>query len=191
VILTDREIQIALEKKHIEIEPLPRVEAYSSTSVDLTLGPYLAVFKDDLTNDPVENIIDPSHENFVAERVLAKLTNQVTIDKNHGFLLYPKKLTLGWTIERLSLPEQSRLAARVEGKSSLARLGLGVHVTAPTIHSGFNNPIRLEIINHGDVPIRLRTKMRICQLIFELTFGTAQKGFQPLQSAPPEGPVAS
>jgi hypothetical protein len=78
----------------------------------------------------------------------------------------------------------SRLAARVEGKSSLARLGLGIHVTAPTIHSGFAYPIRLEILNHGHAPIRLRSGMKICQLIFEATLGTAQKGFSPVQSAP-------
>lgn len=182
MILTDREIQIALSRNQIAIEPPPAVEAYSSTSVDLTLDPHITEFKDDLSDDPLEHIIDPSHKNFVAERTLAKITRQVVIDQN-GYLLTPNKLVLGWTVERLELPIHSRLAARVEGKSSLARLGLGVHITAPTIHSGFGNPIRLEIINHGVVPIRLRTGMRICQLIFEATFGTAQKGFQQLQSA--------
>ena len=183
MILTDREIQIALDRRQIIIDPLPAVEAYSSTTVDLTLDPNLSVFKNDLTNDPVETIIDPGHKNFVAERALAKITDKVIIG-NGGYLLIPNKLILGWTAERLELPIHSRLAARVEGKSFLARLGLGVHITAPTIHSGFANPIRLEIINHGVVPIRLRVGMRICQLIFEHTFGTAQKGFQPSQSAP-------
>ena len=70
-----------------------------------------------------------------------------------------------------------RLAARVEGKSSLARLGLAVHVTAPTIHAGFDGHTQLEIINHGGVPIRLRTGMRIYQLIFEQTLGTPVKGY--------------
>jgi dCTP deaminase len=182
VILTDREIQIALNRSQIVIDPQPAVEAYSSTSVDLTLDQHITEFRDDLSDDPVETIIDPSHKNFVAERTLAKITKKVTIDQS-GYLLIPDKLVLGWTVERLELPIHSRLAARVEGKSSLARLGLGVHITAPTIHSGFGNPIRLEIINHGVVPIRLRIGMRICQLIFEVTFGTAQKGFQQLQSA--------
>jgi dCTP deaminase len=183
VILTDREIQIALEKKQIIIDPSPVIEAYSSTSVDFTLDPRITEFRNDLADDPVETIIDPSHKNFVAERTLAKITKAIIIDQS-GYLLTPAKLVLGWTIERLELPIHSRLAARVEGKSSLARLGLGVHITAPTIHSGFNNPIRLEIINHGIVSIRLRSGMPICQLIFELTFGTPQKGFQQKQSAP-------
>jgi dCTP deaminase len=182
VILTDREIQIALSRSQIVIDPQPAVEAYSSTSVDLTLDPHITEFRDDLSDDPVETVIDPSHKNFVAERTLTRITRQVIIDQS-GYLLIPDKLVLGWTVERLELPIYSRLAARVEGKSSLARLGLGVHITAPTIHSGFGNPIRLEIINHGAVPIRLRVGMRICQLIFEVTFGTAQKGFHQLQSA--------
>jgi dCTP deaminase len=60
----------------------------------------------------------------------------------------------------------------VEGKSSLARIGLGVHVTAPTIHAGFEGLITLEIKNHGTAAIRLRPGMPICQLIFESVFGT-------------------
>jgi dCTP deaminase len=183
VILTDREIQLALSKNQIAIQPSPAIEAYSSTSVDLTLDDHITVFKDDLLDDALESAIDPSHPNFVAERTLAKITNQVTIGPD-GYLLPRDRLILGWTRERVELPVHSRLAARIEGKSSLARLGLGVHVTAPIIHSGFANPIRLEIINHGFVPIRLRSGMRVCQLVFELTFGTPQKGFQQLQSAP-------
>jgi dCTP deaminase len=184
VILTDREIQISLSHGQITIEPPPEVDAYSSTSVDLRLDRPLSVFKDDLTDgDGVETIIDPSHRDFVAEKALAKLTDPVTIPDG-GYPLIQNKLVLGWTIERVRLPAYSRIAARVEGKSSLARLGLGVHITAPTIHSGFNYPIRLELYNHGGAPIRLRYGMKICQLIFEISFGTPQKGFSPVQSAP-------
>jgi dCTP deaminase len=185
VILTDREIQIALQRSQITIEPPPLVEAYSSTSVDLRLDPDITEFDEALSQDDsgVEIIIDPGHKNFVAEKTLSKITRSVPIGPE-GYLLYPRKLVLGWTVERVEIPIFSRLAARVEGKSSLARLGLGIHVTAPTIHSGFNFPIRLELINHGHVPIRLRKEMRICQLVFEVTMGTAQKGFSPLQSAP-------
>src|SRR5262249_40241594 len=71
-----------------------------------------------------------------------------------------------------------RLAARVEGKSSLARLGLVIHMTAPTIHADFEGRIRLEMMNHGAVPIRLWPGMRICQLIFETTLGTAERGYR-------------
>jgi dCTP deaminase len=93
---------------------------------------------------------------------------------------------LGWTLEKVQLPHRSRLAARVEGKSSLARLGVGVHVTAPTIHAGFGasadpqhlgNPLQLEIWNVGPLSVVLKTGMRICQLIFEVVDGTPEKGY--------------
>lgn len=75
----------------------------------------------------------------------------------------------------MDLRNDTRIAARVEGKSSLARIGLAVHITAPTIHAGFDGQIRLEIVNHGPLPILLKPGMRICQLIFEQTLGTPDK----------------
>ncbi|HZU88717.1 MAG TPA: hypothetical protein VE993_05615 [Stellaceae bacterium] len=74
-------------------------------------------------------------------------------------------------------PDHVPSGARVEGKSSLARLGLGVHLTAPTIHAGFKGQIQLEIVNFGPHEIILNVGMPICQLIFELTFGTPAKGY--------------
>ena len=72
----------------------------------------------------------------------------------------------------------ARLAGRVEGKSGLARLGIAVHVTAPTIHAGFEGQVRLEMFNHGAIPVRLRAGMRICQLILEQTLGTPVKSYK-------------
>jgi len=104
-----------------------------------------------------------------------------------GWPIEPGKFYLGWTLERIQLPHRSRLAARVEGKSSLARLGLGVHVTAPTIHAGFGStdidpdflgsPIQLEIWNTGPLPVLLKPGLRICQLIFEHVDGTPEQGY--------------
>jgi len=78
----------------------------------------------------------------------------------------------------VELPTDSRVAARVEGKSSLARLGIGIHITAPTIHAGFSGPIQLEICNHGFLRVRLIPGMPVCQLIFEQTLGTPEKGYK-------------
>src|SRR5438552_13259726 len=96
--------------------------------------------------------------------------------------------SFGSTIEKIWLPQRSRLAARVEGKSSLARLGIGVHVTAPTIHAGFGykkdeedypgSPLQLEIWNVGPLDVRLEEGMPICQLIVELVDGTPEKGYE-------------
>jgi dCTP deaminase len=91
--------------------------------------------------------------------------------------LKPRSFVLGFTREIIQLPVRSRIAARVEGKSSLARIGVGVHVTAPTIHAGFGvdptrpdqrgTVIQLEIFNLAEWSVILDVGMRICQLILE------------------------
>ncbi len=174
MILTDREIQIAIQRELIKIDPRPVGEAYSSTSVDLTLDPNLSIFKSQTKG--LEVVIDPSIDDFNAETLLANLTDNNDITTN-GYTLYPGKLILGYTIEKLDLRQDTRVAARVEGKSSLARIGLSVHQTAPVIHAGFRGRVRLEIVNHGHLPIKLTKGMRICQLIFELTLGTPAKAY--------------
>lgn len=176
MILTDREIKIAITRGLIQIDPPPdEAVAYTSTALDLTLDPAIKIFNDHAPG--VRTIIDPSAPGFNSEEIIRELTHSQTIP-NQGYELEPKKLILAWTREYVRLALETRIAARVEGRSSLARLGLGVHVTAPTIHAGFSGPIQLEMINHGIVPILLRPKMRICQLIFETTLGTPEKGYQ-------------
>ena len=59
----------------------------------------------------------------------------------------------------------------------MARLGIGIHITAPTIHAGFKGQLQLEIVNHGPADVVLRPGMPICQLIFEQTLGTPEKGY--------------
>lgn len=185
MILTDREIQIAISEGTITISPNPEGIAYSSTSVDLTLDPAISICRS--AKDGFEKNFDPAARGFNPEKILADESEQKTIDRTNGFLLCHGILVLGWTAETVDLKIASRLAGRVEGKSSLARLGLTIHLTAPTIHAGFKGRIRLEMINQGPLPIRLRVGMRICQLIFEQTLGTASLGYQGMflgQSAP-------
>ena len=90
----------------------------------------------------------PSYDYSKARRLQKNIVLQ-------GFFLKPRAFVLAWTREVIDLPVTSRIAARVEGKSSLARIGMGVHVTAPTIHSGFKGPIQLEIYNFGENEIIL------------------------------------
>ncbi len=175
MILTDREIQIALEHGSIKIEPAPKEEAYSSTSVDLTLDPNLSEFIDHPQG--VETVIDPGAPGFSHENVLSTLLTKATIPSD-GYVFKPGKLILAWTKEYVELPLHGRIAARVESKSSLARLGIAVHITAPTIHAGFGGQIRLEMYNHGKLPIRLRADMKICQLIVEQTLGVPVQGYK-------------
>jgi dCTP deaminase len=176
LILTDREILISLDRQLITIEPRPEEAAFISSAVDLTLDPVVWIVRD--PTPALENVIDPRAEGFNAEQVMRELSTEETINSRNGFPLVPKKLALAWTQEYIEMRTETRLAARVEGKSSLARLGLVVHMTAPTIHAGFEGRIRLEMMNHGAVPIRLWPGMRICQLIFETTLGTAERGYK-------------
>src|SRR5690349_24561447 len=97
----------------------------------------------------------------------------------HDFLckaVEPKNFVLGITTERVGLPliPGKTLAARIEGKSSVARCGILVHFTAPTVHAGWDGPLALEMINLGSADFTLKPGMAICQLILELVHGDPQ-----------------
>jgi dCTP deaminase len=173
MVLTDREIQVALQNKQIIIKPPPDQSAYSSTSLDLTLSRVLQEWQP----AAVEQIVCPTDKNYKFTNFVAKFSKTKKMT-GKGYLLLPGIFLLGWTKENVELPTQGRLAARVEGKSSLARLGIGIHVTAPTIHAGFKGPIQLEICNHGPLKVKLTIGMPVCQLIFEQTLGTPDKGYK-------------
>jgi len=186
VILSDREIKAALERGSMRITPDPRSDAslWSSTALDLRLGEQLAFWDLSIAGAPQNfSPADPAH---VLPDLIARFVRSALIPPE-GCPVVPGKFYLGWTLERIQLPYRSRLAARVEGKSSLARMGLAVHVTAPTIHAGFGstdldptflgNPIQLEIWNTGPLPIVLKAGLRICQLIFEQVDGTPEQGY--------------
>jgi dCTP deaminase len=124
----------------------------------------------------VEHVICPATEGYKFAEFVKAYSDSKELG-TEGHIIKPHDFVLGWTEEIIELPTFSRLAARVEGKSSLARLGIGIHVTAPTIHAGFKGPIQLEICNHGVLQVKLMAGMRVCQLIFEQTLGTPDKGY--------------
>jgi dCTP deaminase len=186
VILSDREIKAALERASIRMTPDPRTEASlrSSTALDLRLGEPLAYW--DLSAAGAPAHFSPADASHILQALIAQFVRPMPMPPE-GCPIVPGQFYLGWTLERIQLPHRSRLAARVEGKSSLARLGLGIHVTAPIIHAGFGytdlnptflgNPIQLEIWNTGPLPIILKPGMRICQLVFEHVDGTPEQGY--------------
>jgi dCTP deaminase len=169
MILSDREIKAAA-RTVISISPFPAEQAWSSTAVDLRLAHELVIWKNP-SGRGAQVSISPSHPDFDFLGLTRDFGERVKI-ADDGFLFRSRSFFLGWTIEKLKLPFRSRLAARVEGKSSLARLGIGVHVTAPTIHAGFGDkprdesyagsPLQLEIWNVGPLDILLQTGMPIC-----------------------------
>jgi dCTP deaminase len=139
MILCDREIEALLQDGAIKIDPLPDKRLWTSTAVDLTLDNVLLRWtpRPSATGQP--NHPRPMGPNFNVQAMMEdpNLATKITIDPRDGYLLEPRTFVLGFTREVVRFPNRSRLAARVEGKSSLARLGVGVHVTAPTIHAGF------------------------------------------------------
>jgi dCTP deaminase len=181
MILSFQEIDAAMRAGQIVIDPRPDEAAWTSTAIDLTLNNVLLewiVPKSPPTGGDVP-WPRPKSKNFNVQAMMddTRLARRVEIDTVEGYELKAHSFVLGFTREIVQLPVQSRIAARVEGKSSLARVGLGVHVTAPTIHAGFgvdpNKPdqrgtvIQLEIFNLADWSVILDVGMRICQLILE------------------------
>jgi dCTP deaminase len=178
MILSNVSIHEALDKGWLKIDPQPeprfKVDGgpkcpFQTSAVDLRLGPEIAYFKEGI---PAQ--IDLRKGDFNAMFGPLSETRQLTEDQ--PFVLRPRKLVLGKTLERVSFPLQPAgtvcLAARVEGKSSYARCGLLVHFSAPTIHAEFDGTITLELINLGPLDIALYPNMPICQLIIEQVHGT-------------------
>lgn len=187
MILSDREILAAVERGDISIDPLEPfgTKHWTSTTYDLRLDTEIRRWKP-IKGAGQMTTINPALVDFNTDELIARHTIEEDCS-TRPVVIGPKEFLLGWTYEKIGLPHQSRIGARVEGKSSLARIGLGVHVTAPTIHPGFgfnpNNlerkgsPIRLEIWNAGPLEIALTKGMRICQLVFEEVHGTPAEGY--------------
>ena len=193
MILCDREVQALLEEGQVLIDPLPDAnsELWSSTALDLTLASVLVQWKatPPTGGGPVPPI-QPAAKNFDVQGMMedSHYATKLPIDPDpdKGYDLAPKSFILGFTEQRIRLPNRCRIAARVEGKSSLARLGIGVHITAPTIHAGFGakeeddkgTPIQLEIFNLGPWSVKLVVGMRICQMIFEEVREVPRAGYR-------------
>ena len=182
MILSFQEIEAALDFNQIRIEPRPTDSAaWTSTALDLTLNDVLLEW---INPKPPTSGADipwprPKRPNFNVQAMMddPAWAKKIRIDPDKGYELKPRSFVLGFTKEIIQLPVRSRIAARVEGKSSLARIGVGVHVTAPTIHAGFGvdptrpdqrgTVIQLEIFNLAEWSVILDVGMRICQLILE------------------------
>ena len=173
MILSDGEIKRSIEVGEIIIDPSPTLEQYTSTALDLILGGELKRFK---TTEELQSECPQGVEWFLtiktSEVDIQTLVRQYGVicptEADGSFLLKPRQFVLGFTREHIELPLTSKIAARVEGRSTLARLGFVVHFTAPTIHAGFGGHIVLEMYNFGPYDLKLEPgKLAICQLIFE------------------------
>jgi dCTP deaminase len=152
VILSDRDIRAAIEAGRIVIDPfIP--EAIQPSSVDLHVDRRFRVFRN-------------NRYPFIDVRTdQPDLTELVEIDAELPFILHPGEFVLGSTLERVSLPDD--LVARLEGKSSLGRLGLLIHSTAGYVDPGWDGNLTLELSNVANLPITLYYGMKIGQISFQ------------------------
>jgi dCTP deaminase len=150
VILSDRDIVKRIKDKSLVIKPFKPNMVQPST-VDLTLHPKVLVF-----NNYQTGLIDVRKKQDISKKV--------NMGKNGWFVVHPGEFILGSTVERVSIPKD--LAAKLEGKSSLGRLGLIVHATAGYVDPGFQGDLTLEISNISNLPIKLYAHMKIAQIAF-------------------------
>ncbi|WP_110456165.1 dCTP deaminase [Shewanella algidipiscicola] len=159
--LTDLEIEACLNDGSIVIEPRPTADAISGVSVDVKLGDQFRVFQDHTA--PFIDLSGPSVEMQAA--LDSVMSDKIVIPEGGAFFLHPGELALAITHETVTLP--SDIVGWLDGRSSLARLGLMVHVTAHRIDPGWQGKIVLEFYNSGKLPLALRPMMTIGALNFE------------------------
>lgn len=171
MILSNDGLKRALQEGALEITPTPSETQYTTSAVDLYLGDEFHVWDPDKLKVPgFRPELDLAKQKFdqTAKAFLVSVKKQ-----EDGSVIFPPFREHPWhmlaiTRERVHLNRNFRLAARVEGRSSLARIGIIVHLTAPTIHAGFNGKITLEMINFSPFYLRMvPNQTRICQLIVE------------------------
>lgn len=154
-ILSDKTIKEYLEEGKIVIDSLKDEQQIQPSSVDMRLGDEFKVFK--VIRKPY---IDPKDEEDIAEYMESS-----TVPEGEAFIIHPNEFALATTQEYVKVPDD--LVARVEGRSSMGRLGVTMHVTAGYVDPGFEGRITLEISNIGAMPVALYPGQRVCQLVFE------------------------
>ena len=149
MLLSDRDIRAELAASRVQVEPFDE-KMVQPSSVDVRLDRFFRVFE----NHKYESI-DPSIEQ-------SELTREIAVGASEFFILHPGEFVLASTYEVITLPDD--IAGRLEGKSSLGRLGLLTHSTAGFIDPGFSGHITLELSNVANLPVKLFPGMKIGQL---------------------------
>ncbi len=204
MILSNRLLQESLDNGRLVINPQPTPRRpntsdpnaycpYDTHAVDLTLGyeitvPITGTYAYDLT------------QTTPLAAFIRRNSQTRTLQRGEYFVLERQQFILAQTRETVSLPlnhdinndTKTCLAARIEGKSSRARIGLLIHFTAPTVHPGFTGPLTLEMINLGPARILLQPEMPIAQLIVEEVKGLPFENYSQFQNqvTPPGEPIA-
>ena len=168
MLLSDKDIRAEVDAGRVQLDPWDP-EMVQPSSVDVRLDKYFRLF-----DNHKYPYIDPAEEQ-------PELTRLVEVGAGEPFILHPGEFVLGSILETVTLPDD--VAARVEGKSSLGRLGLLTHATAGFVDPGFNGHVTLELSNVATLPIKLWPGMKVGQLCFfrlsspvEHAYGSAKHG---------------
>lgn len=172
MVLSDRDIKRALKNARIKIKPsLDLKTQIGSCSIDLRLGNVFRVFEH--SRYPY---IDPSRRDYSNE-----ITRIVKVKNGEAFIIQPGDFVLASTLETITLAPD--LLGRLEGRSSLGRLGIVVHSTASVFDPGWNGQAVLELGNLGRMAVSLRPGMRICAMTFEELTSKAEVPYSKKKSA--------
>lgn len=168
MLLSDRDIKAEIDGGRVRLQPYDEAMVQPS-SIDVRLDKYFRLF-----DNHKYPFIDPAQEQ-------PDLTRLIEVERDEPFILHPGEFVLGSSFEIVTLPDD--LAARLEGKSSLGRLGLLTHSTAGFVDPGFSGHVTLELSNAATLPIKLWPGMRVGQLCFfrlssptEHPYGSAKYG---------------
>ena len=164
-ILSDIDIKKYLDEGKIVITPLEDEKQIQPSSVDLRIGNEFKGFR--IISKPY---IDPRDDTDFESYM-----SSFSISEDEPFIIHPGEFTLATTHEVVKLP--SDIVARVEGRSSMGRLGVTMHVTAGYIDPGFEGKITLEISNIGKMPVALYPGQRVCQIVFETMTTPSEKPY--------------
>lgn len=172
MILSDRDIKIAISQGSIKITPqIDFTTQLGTSSVDLRLGNIFRVF-----NHTKTPYLDPENP-----KTMQDVTSEVAIAQGEAFTLHPNEFCLAMTHEHIEMPDT--LVGSLEGRSSIGRMGVIVHSTAATIDAGFRGNITLELANMGMIPVMLYPGMRICSISFEQLTSPAEIPYYKKKSA--------
>ncbi len=175
--LCDKDIEKSIAQGQIVITPTPDSSMISGVSVDIRLGNEFRVFKDHTA--PYIDLSGPKAE--VQKAMNSVMSEEIVIEDGEAFFLHPGELALAVTYESVTLPDN--IVGWLDGRSSLARLGLMVHVTAHRIDPGWSGQIVLEFYNSGKLPLALRPKMKIAALNFETMSASAARPYNKREDA--------
>ena len=176
MILSDRDVRARLARGDIKIAPDPDPEIQiQPASIDLRLGYDFQTF-----NSTQQALIDPADPSSFEQ-----LTNLIHLQESERFIVHPGEFVLATTLEHVEIPDD--LVARLEGRSSIGRLGIVIHSTAGYIDPGFKGRITLEISNLGRIAVALYPGMRICQIAFEEMSSPVSEGYGMKRTAKYQG----